>query len=214
MDLELARIGHATVQHLWLTGVSMSIAVVLGVPLGAWLSRERAWAGGVLAAVGIVQTVPSLALLGLLVPLMHAVGDKPALVALFLYALLPIVRNTYTGLVQVDPAAIDAARGMGMTPRQILIEVSLPQALPHIMAGIRTSTVINVGVATLAALVGAGGLGDLILAGLTMVDARTILMGAIPAALLALVLDGSLAVCERVMTPVGLRKESSGPRPK
>ena len=206
MDLALARIGSATLEHLWLTSVSMTLAVLVAVPLGAWLTRQAWLSGPVLAAVGVVQTVPSLALLGLLVPLLHTVGAKPALVALFLYALLPIVRNTFTGLQQVDAAAIDAARGMGMTDRQVLLQVSGPQALPHIMAGVRTSTVINVGVATLAALVGAGGLGDLILAGLTTVDSRLILMGAVPAALLALGLDALLALAEHFLTPSGLRK--------
>lgn len=194
----------ATIEHLTLTAVAVSIAVVVGVPLGAFLARERFVAGPVLAVVGVVQTVPSLALLGLLIPVL-GIGVKPALLALFLYALLPIVRNTFAGLDGVDPAAVDAARGMGMTDRQILLQVSLPQALAVIMGGIRTSTVINVGVATLAAFVGAGGLGDFIFRGIAMVDMRTVLMGAIPAALLALVLDALLASVERRLVPAGLR---------
>lgn len=194
----------ATLEHLELTAIAVGIAVVIGVPLGAYLVRQRFLAGPVLAVVGTIQTIPSLALLGLLIPLM-GIGNKPALVALFLYALLPIVRNTYAGLGSIDPAMIDAARGMGMRPRQILLGIALPQALPVLMGGIRTSTVINVGVATLAALVGAGGLGKFIFRGIAMVDMRTVLMGAVPAALLALLLDGLLALLERWLVPPGLR---------
>lgn len=194
----------ATGEHLELTAIAVGIAVAIGVPLGAYLTRQRFLSAPVLAAVGTIQTVPSLALLGLLIPLM-GIGDKPALVALFLYALLPIVRNTYAGLGGIDPAIVDAARGMGMRPRQILLRIALPQALPVVMGGIRTSTVINVGVATLAALVGAGGLGKFIFRGIAMVDMRTVLMGAVPAALLALALDGLLALLEKRLVPAGLR---------
>ena len=194
----------ATAEHLELTAIAVGIAVIIGVPLGAYLVRERFLAGPVLAVVGMIQTVPSLALLGLLIPLM-GIGDKPALVALFLYALLPIVRNTYAGLDGIDPAMLDAARGMGMRPRQIMLRIALPQALPIVMGGIRTSTVINVGVATLAALVGAGGLGKFIFRGIAMVDMRTVLMGAVPAASVALALDGLLALLERRLVPPGLR---------
>jgi osmoprotectant transport system permease protein len=163
----------------------------------------------VLTLVGAIQTVTSLALLGLLLPLL-GIGEKPALLALFLYALLPIVRNTYAGLGSVDSAALEAARGMGMTPAQILRKVSLPLALPVVMGGIRTATVINIGVATLAALIGAGGLGEFIFRGIAMVDTKMVLMGALPAALLALVLDGLLSVLERRATPAALRKPSAG----
>src|SRR5262249_46349688 len=135
------------------------------------------------------------------------IGARPAIVALFLYALLPIVRNTHAALARVDPAALEAARGMGMRDWQILREVTLPQALPVIMAGVRTATVLSVGVATLAALVGGGGLGTFIFRGIAMVDSRTVLAGAIPTALLALALDGLLALVERVLTPRGLRDE-------
>jgi osmoprotectant transport system permease protein len=181
--------------------------VVIGVPLGAYLNRERFLAGPVLALVGVIQTVPSLALLGLLIPLL-GIGEKPALLALFLYALLPIVRNTHDGLGSIDPSALEAARGMGMRPSQVLLRIALPLALPVVMGGIRTSTVINVGVATLAALIGAGGLGQFIFRGIAMVDMPTVLMGAIPSALLALVLDGLLAWAERRMIPAGLRAEN------
>ncbi len=194
----------ATWEHLWLTGASVGSATLIGVPLGLWIVRYRFLSGTVLAGVGVLQTIPSLALLGLLVPVL-GVGVAPALVALFLYALLPIVRATYTGLSGVDPRALDAARGMGMTPGQVLRTVALPQALPVIMSGVRTSTVINVGVATLAGFIGAGGLGGLINMGLAMVDWQRIAMGAVPAALLALLLDAGLARLERWLVPRGMK---------
>ena len=198
------RIAQATLEHLLLTGVSVVLATIVGVALGIYVARFRRLAGPVLAFVGLLQTIPSLALLGALVPLL-GVGVKPALVALFLYALLPIVRNTYVGIDGVQPRAIDAARGMGMTEGEILRLVALPQAVPVIMGGVRTATVIGVGVATLAGFVGAGGLGDLINQGLAMVDWGRIAMGAVPAAALALVLDGLLAVGERRLVPKGMR---------
>ena len=133
------------------------------------------------------------------------INRKPALIALFLYALLPIVRNTFTGIDSIDRATLDAARGMGMRERQILVKIALPLALPVVMGGVRTSTVISVGVATLAALIGAGGLGKFIFRGIAMVDMKTVMMGAVPAAMLALVLDAALAVVERRLVPRGLR---------
>jgi osmoprotectant transport system permease protein len=194
----------ATLEHLELTAIALLIAVAIGVPLGAYLSRERWLSGPVLAFIGSIQTVPSLALLGLLIPIL-GIGEKPAIFALFLYALLPIVRNTFLGLTSIDRATLEAARGMGMREREILVKVSLPLALPVVMGGIRTSTVISVGVATLAALIGAGGLGRFIFRGIAMVDMRTVLMGAVPAAVLALLLDGLLALVERRLVPRGLR---------
>jgi osmoprotectant transport system permease protein len=206
-ESDYADLGRAMLEHLELTSISVLLAVLIGVPLGAYLQRERFLAGPVLAVIGVIQTVPSVALLGLLIPVL-GIGLKPSLLALYLYALLPIVRNTYSGLDSLDPAAIDAARGMGMRERQILWHIALPLAAPVVMGGIRTSAVINVGVATLAALIGAGGLGTFILRGIQMVDTRTILLGAIPAALLALVLDFALAQLERKLVPAGLRAES------
>jgi osmoprotectant transport system permease protein len=162
----------------------------------------------VLAVVSALQTIPSLALLGFLIPIL-GIGARPAIVALFVYALLPIVANTHAALGRVDPASVDAARGMGMRELQILRDVTLPQALPVIMAGVRTATVFSVGVATLAALVGAGGLGTFIFRGIAMVNPRMVLAGAIPTAVLALVLDGLLALLGRALTPRGLRDERS-----
>ena len=205
-DLGRAAILHALAQHLEITAVALVIAVLIGIPLGIHIARERFLAGPVLATVSAIQTIPSLALLGFLIPIL-GIGARPAIVALFLYALLPIVRNTHAALARVDPAAVDAARGMGMREAQILRYVTLPQALPVIMAGVRTATVFSVGVATLAALVGAGGLGTFIFRGIAMVNSRMVLAGAIPTALLALSLDGALALLERVLTPRGLREE-------
>jgi osmoprotectant transport system permease protein len=176
------------------------------VPLGVYLARQRFLSGPVLALVSVIQTVPSPALLGLMIPLL-GIGDKPALLALFAYALLPIVANTFTALDSLDKAAVDAARGMGMREWQILTRIALPLGLPLVMRGIRVSTVINVGVATLAALIGAGGLGTFIFRGIAMVDTKTVLAGALPAAGLALLLDALLALLERALVPRGLRAE-------
>jgi osmoprotectant transport system permease protein len=195
----------ALVQHLGLTAIALFLAVLIGVPLGIHLAREKFLARPVLALIGVIQTIPSVALVGFLIPL-FGIGMKPAVIALFLYSLLPIVLNTYTGIDQVDPAAVEAARGMGMRDRQILFRVMMPQSLPVLMAGIRTATVLCVGVATLAAVIGAGGLGTFIFAGVDTLNNRMVLAGAVPAALLALVLDGFLALVERWITPPGLRK--------
>jgi osmoprotectant transport system permease protein len=203
----LAAVGIATLEHLELTALALVMAALIGVPLGAYLTRFRELSGPVLGLVGVFQTIPSLALLGLLIPVL-GIGAKPALVALYLYALLPIVRNTFAGLDSIDPAVLDAARGMGMRERQILVRISLPLALPVVMGGIRTSTVMCVGLATLAALIGAGGLGRFIFRGISMVDSEQIMMGAVPAALLALLLDGLLGLLERRLLPRGVRRGS------
>jgi osmoprotectant transport system permease protein len=180
-----------TLQHLHLTGLSVGLAIVVGVPLGILLTRIRRLSRWILGGINIIQTIPSLALLGFLLPLplIGGIGAKPAIVALFLYSLLPIVRNTYTGIEQVDADVKEAGRGMGMTDRQVLWMVEVPLSLPTIMAGIRISTVICVGIATLCAAIGAGGLGQFIFRGLAMVNNAMILAGAVPAALLALLLD-------------------------
>jgi osmoprotectant transport system permease protein len=194
----LPEIGLLTTEHIRITLISVALAVAIGVPAGIIIARIQRLASPIIGATSVIQTIPSLALLGFMIPLL-GIGVKPAIVALFLYALLPIVRNTYTGIYQVDPALIEAGRGMGMTDRQMLRNVQIPLSLPVIMAGIRTSTVINVGVATLCALIGAGGLGELIFRGIAMVNSRMILAGALPAALLALVFDGALGLIEKGM---------------
>lgn len=205
MGVSTAVLLRALAEHLELTAAALLLATILGVPLGIHIARARFLAGPVLAIVSAIQTIPSVALLGFLIPL-FGIGMKPAIVVLFLYSLLPIVRNTYTGISGVDPAAIEAARGMGMRDRQILFRVTIPQALPVLMAGLRTATVLCVGVATVAALIGAGGLGSFIFRGIAMLNTRMILAGAIPAAILALALDLALAGLERFITPPGLRK--------
>ena len=194
-------------QHVYLTAVAMAIAIAVAVPTGLILTRSRRTARWVLAVVGIIQTLPSLALVGLMVPLIGA-GPKAAIVALFLYALLPIVRNTYTGVMNVDPAMIEAARGMGMSNTQILFRVQLPLSVPVIMAGLRTSTVICVGVATLGGIVGAGGLGLLIWQGIDRSADTLIYAGAFPAMALALVFDYILAQGEKTFTPRGIQLQN------
>jgi osmoprotectant transport system permease protein len=195
----------STLEHLHLTGVSVMLAIFVGVPLGVLLTRNRRLSQWVLGAISIVQTIPSLALLGFLLPLpfIGGIGAKPAIVALFLYSLLAIVRNTYTGIDQVDPAIKEAGRGMGMTDRQILFMVELPLSLPTIMAGIRISTVVCVGIATLCAAIGAGGLGQFIFRGIAMVNNSMIMAGALPAAILAIVLDLIFTWLERSLSPGG-----------
>jgi osmoprotectant transport system permease protein len=190
-----------TLRHLLLVGISLLAAIAVALPLGLALERGRRAAESVIRGVGVLQTIPSIALLAFMIPLL-GIGVVPALVALFLYSLYPILRNTYTGVRDAAPAAVNAAGALGMTPGQILRYVRLPLAAPVIMAGIRTAAVINVGTATLAAFIGAGGLGDPIASGLALSDTRMILSGALPAALLALMVDGVLALCERVVTPV------------
>jgi osmoprotectant transport system permease protein len=191
-----------TVRHMVLVGFSLAAALAFALPLGLVLERSRPVAESVIRGVGLLQTMPSIALLAFMIPLL-GIGVVPALVALFLYSLYPILRNTYTGVKDAAPEAVGAAWALGMTPRQILRQVRLPLAAPVIMAGIRTAAVINVGTATLAAFIGAGGLGDPIAAGLALSDTRMILSGALPAALLALLVDGALAGCERLVTPRG-----------
>ncbi len=198
-------LGRLTLRHLLLVGISLGAAVLLAVPLGLFLERARRSAEGVIRGVGVLQTVPSIALLAFMIPLL-GIGVVPALVALFLYSLFPILRNTFTGVRDADPDAVGAARALGMTPLQLLLHVRLPLAAPVIMAGIRTAAVINVGTATLAAFIGAGGLGDPIVTGLALSDTRMILSGAVPAALLALAADAALALAEGVVSPSGLEE--------
>ena len=192
-------------QHLELTLVSVFLAVLIAVPLGVWASRSLPVQRLSLSLAGVIQTIPSLALLAFMIPLPGlGLGVTSAVVALVLYALLPILRNTYTGIAQVDPTLIETARGLGLNNQQILFRIELPLAAPMIMAGIRTSTVIGIGVATLAAFIGAGGLGQPIVTGLLLNDAELILAGALPAAALALVADFLIGRVERRLAPGGV----------
>ncbi|HEV3409000.1 MAG TPA: glycine betaine ABC transporter substrate-binding protein [Chthoniobacterales bacterium] len=195
-----------TARHLQLAGVSLLLAVLVGVPLGIVASRRGPIAHAILAFTGVVQTIPSLALLALLVPLpFFGISARTAIAALFLYGLLPIVRNTATGLQDIAPAIRESAIALGLSARAQLLQVYLPIASRTILAGIKTSAVINVGTATLAALIGAGGLGEPIISGLNLNDHRTILQGAIPAALLALLVQWGFDLLDRLLIPRGLR---------
>ena len=200
-------IGAMSLRHLWLAGISLVLAVVAGVALGLALERSR-WAEPVTRAVGVLQTIPGIALLAFMLPVL-GIGAVPAVVALFLYSLYPIVRATVTGLGEADRGAVEAAHALGMTTGQIRRHVRVPLAVPVIMAGVRTAAVINVGTATLAAFVGAGGLGDPIVSGLALADSRMVLSGAIPAALLALAVDATLALAQRGLTPAALRARAA-----
>src|ERR1700750_247170 len=177
-----------TLQHIGLTFISLIIAVLVGLPLGIFIARRKKFSGPVLGIAGILQTIPSIALLGFMIPLL-GIGPKPAIAALLLYALLPIIRNTYTGIVGVDAVVKEAAMAMGMNKWQVLFKVELPLAMPVIFAGIRTATVITVGVATLASYIAAGRLGEFIFGGISLNNTNMILAGAIPAALLAIIFD-------------------------
>lgn len=191
-------------RHLELVTIALLAAALVAVPLGLGLERTRRSAEWVVGALGVIQTIPSIALLAFMIPLL-GVGVKPALVALWLYALYPIARNTYTGVRDADPDAVEACEAMGATPWQRLAWVRLPLAAPIILAGVRTAAVITVGAATLAAFIGAGGLGDPIVTGLALADSRLVLSGAVPAALLAILVDALLALVERAVTPAHLR---------
>ena len=192
-----------TLEHLWMVGVSTLIAISIGIPLGILISRRPALRNPVIASANVIQTIPSLALFGFLLPAPW-IGERAgrlAILALTLYALLPLIRNTYTGIEGVDRAVVEAARGMGLTNWQLLFKVELPLASSVILAGIRVAIVISVGLATIAAAIGAGGLGELIFRGLAMVNNSVILAGAIPAALMALAADVLLGWLERKLTP-------------
>jgi osmoprotectant transport system permease protein len=192
-----------TLEHLWLVGISTLLAVIIGIPLGILCAQRPLWNKPILGTANIIQTIPSLALFGFLLPLpwLGTRADRLAILALTLYALLPIIRNTYTGIRGVDPAVVEAGRGMGLTAGQLLFRVELPLAFSVILSGVRVAVVISVGLATIAAAIGAGGLGEFIFRGLAMVNNQLILAGAIPAALLALCADFALGWIEKRLRP-------------
>lgn len=192
-----------TLEHLWMVVASTLLAVIIGIPLGILITRKPGWNKPILGGANIIQTVPSLALFGFLLPVpwIGARSERLAILALTLYALLPLIRNTYAGINGVDRAVVEAGRGMGMTDRQLLWQVELPLALGVIIAGVRVAAVISVGLATIAAAIGAGGLGEYIFRGLAMVNNQLILAGAIPAAALALLADVTLGWLERRLSP-------------
>ncbi|WP_185960013.1 ABC transporter permease [Planococcus soli] len=194
----------ALLEHIYLSFVAVAIGIAIALPLGIIITRYRRYAEPIIGITAVFQTIPSLALFGFLVPIL-GIGSPTALIALIIYALLPILRNTYAGIAGVDGSTIEAGRGMGMTRTQILRQIELPLALPFIMAGIRTATVLTVGIATLATFVGAGGLGDIIYRGLQSYNNSLVLAGALPVALLAIGFDQILKWIEKRATPKGLK---------
>jgi len=197
-------IQQAFIEHIYLSFVALAIGIAIALPLGILIARYRKYAEPVIGVTAVFQTIPSLALFGFLVPLM-GIGSNTALIALIIYALLPILRNTYTGITSVDSSIIEAGSGMGMTRTQILKQLEFPLALPIIMAGIRTATVLTVGIATLATFVGAGGLGDVIYRGLQSYNNALILAGALLVAILAITFDLFLKWIEKAATPKGMK---------
>ncbi len=203
-----------TNEHMYLVFLSLAAAIAIALPLGIYLAKSK-WTrlvSCVMGFAGIIQTIPSLALISFIVVIfaliaLPTIGVVPAIVALVLYALLPILRNTYTGIRQVDSSVIEVARGMGMKPHQILLQIELPLSLPFIMAGVRIAAVWTIGVATLCALIGAGGLGDLIIKGLRSIQIDYLLAGTIPAAILAVIFDWVLSLLEKWLTPQGLTQQ-------
>src|ERR1700758_36976 len=198
-----AEVLELTLEHLWMVAASTLLAVLIGIPLGILVTRLPQLNKPVLGFANIIQTIPSLALFGFLLPApwIGERADRLAILALTLYALLPLIRNTYAGIQGVDRAVVEAGRGMGLTDRQLLFQVELPLALGVIIAGVRVATVISVGLATIAAAIGAGGLGEYIFRGISMVDNEVILAGAIPAAVLALLADFTLGWLEKRLSP-------------
>ena len=203
LRIHRVEIATLTLEHVWLVAISMALAVLVGVPAGILLTRRPRLRQPVIGGANIIETIPSLALFGFLLPApwLGARADRIAITALALYALLPIIRNTYVGITAVDPGVREAARGMGLTSRQLLWQVELPLSMSVILAGIRTATVLCIGIATIAAAIGAGGLGEFIFRGLAMVNDSLILAGAIPAAILALAADLGLGWLEARLRP-------------
>jgi len=206
-----AEILNLLMQHIQLTIFSIMIAVAIAIPLGILIVRYRKLAGPVIGFTNIVQSIPSLALLGFLIPIL-GIGSKPAIIMVVMYSLLPIVKSTYTGLTNIDPSLIEAAKGMGLTETQVLLKVRFPLAMPIIMSGVRISSVTAVGLMTIAAFIGAGGLGYLVFSGVSTVNNNMILAGAIPACILAILLDVIIGKVEDVVVPVGIRINPSTAR--
>ncbi len=206
----LGVIGELAIEHISIVFVAVGLAILTGVPIGIAITQNRRVADMVLYVASIIVTVPSIALFGLMIPVLSLIGQGigwlPAVIAILLYSQLPIIRNTYTAITNVDPALRESARGMGMTPLQRLRQVEIPLAVPVIMAGVRTAVVMNIGVAAIAAYIGAGGLGVLISRGISQTDPRQLIAGALAVSLLAIVADYALLKLQKRLTPAGLRR--------
>ncbi len=198
-----------TWEHIWLVGVSLMIAMFTGVPMGIIITKNKYLAQRVIGGANVIMTIPSIALFGLMLPILaivgHGLGKVPAIIALVLYSLLPIIRNTYIAIKNVDPAIVDAGRGMGMSKWELLREVEIPLAIPVILAGLKTAAVMNIGIAAIAAYIGAGGLGVFIQQGIARSHESMILAGALAVSLLAIVVDLGMSFLERAVTPKGLK---------
>jgi osmoprotectant transport system permease protein len=199
-------IGRLTVEHIEMTAIAVGIAILIGVPLGILISYVKKLDKPIIGAANVVQAIPSMALLGLMIPLL-GIGQKPAIVMVIIYSLLPIIKNTYIGIADIDPQTIESAKGIGMSRSQILRKVQLPLALPVIMAGVRISAVTAVGLMTMGAFIGASGLGYMIFSGIRTVNNYQILAGAIPACVLALIVDWLMGLVEKLVTPISLQKD-------
>jgi osmoprotectant transport system permease protein len=208
-------IGQRALEHVSIVGVSVAIAILTGVPIGILITQNKAAADRVLYVAAVIMTIPSIALFGLLIPVLSPIGQGigyvPAVIALILYSQLPIIRNTYTAIMNVDPALREAARGMGMKTLQRLREVEIPIALPVIISGVRNAVVLNIAIAAIATYIGAGGLGTFISRGISQTDIRQLLTGALAVSLLAIVADCALLAIQRLITSPGLRDVRPGP---
>jgi len=206
----LGVIGQLAVQHISIVAVAVGFAILTGVPIGIAITQNKRAADTVLYVASIIVTIPSIALFGLMIPVLstigHGIGWLPAVIAILLYSQLPIIRNTYTAITNVDPALRESARGMGMTSLQRLTRVEIPIAVPVIMAGVRTAVVMNIGVAAIAAYIGAGGLGVLISRGISQTDSRQLIAGAVSVSLLAIIADYGLLMLQKRLTPAGLKR--------
>lgn len=207
----LPAIGQRTVEHVSIVGVAVGLAILTGVPIGIAITQNKRAADIVLYAAAIIMTIPSIALFGLMIPVLaligHGIGYVPAVIAVLLYSQLPIIRNTYTAIGNVDPALREAARGMGMSALERLRQVELPLAIPVIMAGVRVAVVVNIGITAIATYIGAGGLGTFISRGITQTDSRQLVTGALAVSVLAIVSDYALLWVQHRLTPVGIRPE-------
>lgn len=202
-----------TLEHISLVGVAVGIATLTGVPIGIAITKNERLARSVLYAASIIVTIPSIALFGIMIPVLSLIGQGigylPAVIAVLLYSQLPIIRNTYTAINNVDPALREAARGIGMSPNQRLRYVEIPLAVPVIMAGVRTAVVLNIGVMAIAAYIGAGGLGTFISRGISQSDPRQLIVGAVAVSLLAIIVDYSLLYVQKRLTPRGMELDAS-----